>query len=344
MKIILFLAVFLLMSVSILHANIREVSFYTPTVTSKAPVIDGKLDDECWKKAPIYDNTYEYFKPNPNAGKLKNSFQIVYNEHGMYLGIINYEKNPEKLRMNVKNRDNSATWLDDCAELFIDSDGQGVGHRKFTVSASGAFADIWRIDGAVVRHDWDSTGTIIKTGVNKDNWVIECFFPWEDLGKKAGEGDIWMFCHIRYAWTSGSFIGTTSSPGGNYSATGNFGYLCFAGEKPVKTETITNTFMQRIAPPWCVQINDNLISNRGKGPESRPLKQVIDSEKAVVSALVPIKNVPAKYQKEYNKILADVKNALESKELTVQSYRTLSALASQITKFTWKVKLENNFN
>lgn len=344
MKKILFSAALLLMSFPILRANIREVSFYTPTITTQAPVIDGRLDDECWKNAIEYNNTYEYFKPNPDAGKLKNSFKIVYNEQGMYLGIINYEKNPEKLRMNVKNRDNGSTWLDDCAELYIDSDGQGVGHRKFTVSASGAFADILRIDGAVVRNDWDSTGTVIKTGIHKDNWVIECFFPWEDLGKKAKEGDIWMFCHIRYAWTSGSFIGTTSSPGGNYSATGNFGYLCFAGKEPVKPETIANIFMQRIAPPWCVKINDKLISNQSKGLQSQPLKQVIDTEKAKVSKLIPIQNVPAKYKKEYDKILAETKKALDSKELTVQSYRSLNALAAQIAKFSWKVKLENNFN
>ncbi len=327
-----------------LYGNIREVSFYTPVLTDSAPVLDGKLDDKCWQQAAEYSNTYEYFKPNPAAGKLRNTFKIVYNEHGMYLGIVNYEKNPEKLRINVKNRDNGSTWLDDCAEIFIDSDGQGVGHRKFTVNAVGAFADILRIDGAVVRDDWNSTGTVFKTSINKDSWIIECFFPWEDLGKKAKEGDVWMFCHIRYAWTSGSFIGTTSSPGGNYSATGNFGYLCFAGREPVKSETITDVFMKRIAPPWCVKLNDNLIFNQGRGLEAYPLKKVIADEKAKVEKLVRIENVPAKYQKEYDKLVSEFKKTAASEELSVQIYRTLSALANEFTTFSWKVKLENGFN
>lgn len=341
---LLFTAFFLSVFFYAAYANMREVSFYTPVFVKQAPVIDGKLDDPCWKQAAPYTNTYEYFKPNPAAGLLQNTIKIVYNEQGMYLGIINYEKNPEKLRMTVFNRDNGGTWLDDCAEIFIDPDGQGVGHRRFTVSATGAFKDILRIDGAVTRNDWDSIGTVIKTGIHKDNWVIECFFPWEDMGKKAKAGDIWMFCHNRFAWTTGNFIGTTSSPGGNYSATGNFGYLCFAGEKTVAADVIANIFMQRIAPPWCVKINENLISNQGRGLQSEPLKQVIDKEKSKVAKLIPINNVPEKYKKEYNKLLTDFKKASETKELSVQTYRTLNSIGAEITKLQWKVKLENQFN
>lgn len=340
----IYLITVLIFSVLTLFANIREVSFYTPVWVDSTPVLDGKLDDKCWQQAPAYTNTYEYFKPNPAAGKLKNTFKIVYNEHGLYLGIINYEKNPEKIRINAKNRDNGNTWLDDCAELFIDSDGQGVGYRKFAVNAGGYFMDILRIDGAVVRDDWNSIGTVFKTKINKDNWVIECFFPWEDLGKKAKEGDVWMFCHIRYAWTSGSFVGTTSSPGGNYSASGNFGYLCFAGKNPVKPEAITSIFMQRIAPPWCVKINDTLVANHGKGLETAPLKKIIADEKAKVEKLVKIENIPAQYQKEYDKLVAEFKNTAAAKEPSVQTYRTLNALAGKFKTFNWKVKLENQFN
>lgn len=337
-------ALLILFAASHIYANIREVSFYTPILVNQAPVIDGKLDDECWKKAPAYTNTYEYFKPNPGPGLLKNTFKIVYTAQGMYLGIINYEKNPEKIKISVTNRDNGSTWKDDCAEIFIDPEGQGVGHRRYTVNAGGAFLDILRIDGAVTRSDWNSNGTIIKTGIYKDNWVIECFFPWEDMGRKAKEGDIWMFCHVRYAWTSGAFIGTTSSPGGNYAATGNFGYLYFAGGSPVKPETITDIFMKRIAPPWCVKINDDLISNRGNGLQSEPLKQVVETEKAKVEKLLPIKNIPAKYQKQYDTILAKFKAVKEEKIYSVQTFRTLNSLADEITKLQWQVNLENQFN
>ena len=76
-----------------LHANMREVSFYCARPAKTAPVLDGNLDDPCWKNAQEFTSTYEYFKPNPGPGKLKNSIRIVYTDQGLYMGIIHYVDN-----------------------------------------------------------------------------------------------------------------------------------------------------------------------------------------------------------------------------------------------------------
>lgn len=322
----------------------REVSFYCPVRISQSPVIDGKLNDKCWGQVAPYTATYEYFKPNPGPGALQNTIKIAYDDKGFYLGIINYEKNPANIRKTITNRDNGSIWTDDCAELYIDSQGQGVGFRRFTVNALGTFGDILRIDGAVTRNDWNSNGTIFKTSINADNWTIEAFFPWEDLGRKAQKGDIWMFCHTRYAWPNGKFIGTTSSPGGNYSATGNFGYLYFSDTAKVDSGKITQILMQRIAPPWCVKIDDKLISNQGKGLQSESIDTVIKREMNIINNMLPVKNIPANFRKEYDKLLAEYDQVKTISELSVQKYRSLNTLASKISKFQWKVKIANQFN
>ena len=90
--------------------------------------------------------------------------------------------------------------------------------------------------------------------------------------------------------------------------------------------------------------NDNLVANHGKGLETAPLKKIIADEKAKVEKLVKIENIPAQYQKEYDKLVAEFKKTAASEELSVQVYRTLSALANEFTTFRWKVKLENGFN
>ena len=340
----LLLILFLLYSALFLHANIREVSFYCPVKVAKSPVIDGKLDDECWTKAAPYTATYEYFKPNPGPGALQNTIKMVYDEKGLYISIINHEKNPANIRKTITNRDNGSIWTDDCAELYIDSQGQGVGFRRFTVNALGTFGDILRIDGAVTRNDWNSNGTIFKTSINSDCWIIESFFPWEDLGAKAKAGDIWMFCHTRYAWPGGKFIGTTSSPGGNYAATGNFGYLYFAETPAIDQTQISKIIMQRVAPPWCVKINDKLISNHGNGLQTELLADVINREKNTIEKMLPIKNIPNAFKKEYDKIIAEYKSTQKLSDQSVQKYRTLNTIAAKIDQFQWKVKLINHFN
>ena len=53
------------------YADMREVSFYCVRPAKTAPVLDGKLDDPCWKEAQEFTSSYEYFKPNPGPGKTR---------------------------------------------------------------------------------------------------------------------------------------------------------------------------------------------------------------------------------------------------------------------------------
>ena len=81
-----------------------------------------------------------------------------------------------------------------------------------------------RLDTAVVVGEWRGTGWYVKTSIQDDHWIIEGFFPWEDIGRVHEPGEMLRFCHTRYAYSSGKFVGATSSPGGNYASTHSFGY------------------------------------------------------------------------------------------------------------------------
>ena len=326
-------------------ANMREISFYCPVPAEKPPVIDGILDDPCWKKAAPYTATYEYFKPNPGPGKLKNTIRIVYDAHGLYLGIINYEDNVKALRKTITDRDNPRLWTDDCAEIYFDPEAGGIGWRKFVVNAIGTVGDVLRVDGSVLRNDWNGIGWQVRTRINQDSWSMECFFPWEDLGKTAKPGDIWMFCHVRYAWTSGKFIGTTSSPGGNYSASGNFGYLCFlkAGQS-ADPETIAARLAPRLAPPWCIGIGDQMIFNQGSGVQRASLADLIHTEKKRFADSMNARNVPETLAREYRILMEEYRDLMKNGQASVQLCRSLNGLAGRAEIFRWKILLENEFN
>ena len=69
------LSVFLLLLLTTLSAAMREISFYSPSPAKIPPVIDGKLDDPCWRDTAEYTASYEYFKSNPggNSGTVSGS-------------------------------------------------------------------------------------------------------------------------------------------------------------------------------------------------------------------------------------------------------------------------------
>ena len=345
MKKLLLAAGLLFCSAAALHANMREVSFYCARPAKVAPVMDGKIDDPCWKNVPEFTSTYEYFKPNPGPGKLKNSIRIVYTEQGLYMGIIHYTDNPKEIRATITDRDNSSLWTDDCTEIYIDADAQAIGWRKFVINPIGTILDAWRIDAAVLREDWTADGMEIKTLITNNSWNVEAFFPWSVFNKKAVPGDTWMYCHIRYAWGGGKFTGTTSSPGGNYCSTSNFGYLYFATEdQKIDLDGIAAMLGSKIAPPWCLSSGQEVIVNEGAGLVKTTLNTMISKEKQAVESALSVGNVPKKHLADKEKLQKEYETILKTMLPSIQMARSLNSLARQAMEYKWGVLLENNFN
>jgi len=245
--------------------EMKQLSFYNVCFTENELAVDGKLTDTAWDKAPAYSAYYEYWKPNPDTGKLKTSFKMLRSKKGIYLAIINYDQNMCKLKANITNRDNGELWTDDCDEIYFDPSGEGVGYTKFVVNSIGTVGDMRQLDGAVSLNEWSGSGWSAATARNRDSWVVEAFFPWADLGKEAEEGQIWRFCNVRYAYSSGSFVGVTSSPGGNYENTGNFGYIYFGGAAPLDAQVIGEMLSERVSPAWVLPTGDSLVLCDEKG-------------------------------------------------------------------------------
>lgn len=247
-----------------LTAQMRELSFYEVRPLSGEITIDGKLDEPIWHKIPVHQNYYQYWVNNPGPGALKTTYRMVYDDKGLYMAVVNYDDNMPALKRTITEYDNGNIWMDDCGEFYFDPAADGIGYTKFTINANGAFADMRRQDAAVTLNDWNGNGTMTAATVGKDAWIIEAFFPWEDLNDVPKNGTLWQFCHTRYSWTK-KFRGMTSSPGGNYNATDKFGYLYFSdGKTELPPEKIGALLQTKAAVPWCIPSGDILVSCTGK--------------------------------------------------------------------------------
>ncbi|OQA88998.1 MAG: hypothetical protein BWY31_00183 [Lentisphaerae bacterium ADurb.Bin242] len=327
-----------------LSAQMRELSFYEVKPAEAPPVLDGRLDDPVWHKVPVHRDYYEYWKSDPGPGRLRTEYRMAYDSRGVYLGIVNYEDRMDKIKKAVTDYDNRELWTDDCAELYFDPEANGIGYTKFTVNALGTRGDMRRQDAAVTLEDWNGTGWLVKTSLEKDRWTIEAFFPWEDLGKTAKTGDLWQFCHTRYGWSNG-FIGVTSSPGGNYNATNNFGYLYFSdGKTRLDPAAVGKLLTDRVSPPWCLESGAELVSRTGSKVKIDELSELLaEARKNGTLLQLEIKALDLpRFDGEFRKILKRMEEV--PKENTLRALKKQQDVNTALFNLKWQMNLDKNFN
>lgn len=93
---------------------------YQPIKTTEQIQLDGKLDENCWKLAPIEQ---DFMQTSPVAGPPtteKTIYQVVYDDDFMYVAIISYDSDPSKIIRTEMQRDFSLG-ADDGTGVTIDT-------------------------------------------------------------------------------------------------------------------------------------------------------------------------------------------------------------------------------
>ena len=279
-------------------AELRELTFQVAMPVREAPAIDGALDDACWKEAVVHDRYYEYIKPNPKRVATRTDCMIVYDEKGVYTGIRNWEKFPEKLRRNVTKNLQDNIWCDDCAELYYDPDASGAGYYRFVVNANGKYDPAWRMDAANIDWNWNPDGVKSAAKVFDDRWEFELFIPWTAFHNrpKPEPGNIWTFNHSRFRYAEkgwGDF--STSAPGGSVISPNKFGYLYFSDGRKPDAQAVLDLLQKRLQTIWAIEIDGKTYL--------RDLKGITTMDESVPEFIAKREAEEKKADEEYEKKL-----------------------------------------
>ena len=69
------------------------------------PVIDGKLDDPCWKNLDSI-SSFTQLDPNYNAPATENTIvKIIQDEYAIYISAYLYDSSPDFIVQKIVNRD-----------------------------------------------------------------------------------------------------------------------------------------------------------------------------------------------------------------------------------------------
>lgn len=163
---------------------------------AQKPLIDGRLDEEEWKDAPIAKDFYQV-QPGDNLPPSQNSeVKFGYDEKNLYIAFHAYDE-PEKIRSSVAKRDE--IFADDYIGVYLDTFNDKRKAYIFFFNPLGIQGDGIFSEGAGEDYSVDvlmeSKGIITENG-----YTVEVAVPFKSLRYQAGKDKPWglhVFRRIR---------------------------------------------------------------------------------------------------------------------------------------------------
>lgn len=155
----------------------------------KAPMIDGKPDEEIWQRAAIFKDFYQTNPGDNIAPSRETKVMMGYDSKYIYLAVYAYDE-PDKIRATVAQRD--AIFNEDNFRFYFDTFNDQrrayvIGFNPFGIQADGIMTEGSGIDFNV-DIVMESKGQIIA-----DGWTVEARIPFNSLRYTAGKGKLWGF-------------------------------------------------------------------------------------------------------------------------------------------------------
>ena len=171
---------------SVQTAN-RQPVYVTQRLTTPPPVINGKLDDECWEKGTWAGNWHQFI-PNEGAEPTyPTEMNIQYDDHYLYVAMRAFDGEPEKILRIPGNRDE---FNGDMVGITFDSYRNYKTGFEFTVSAWGQKVDLILFNPINWDFNWDAVWKV-KTGLEDSAWVAEYEIPLNQLRYSNETEQVW---------------------------------------------------------------------------------------------------------------------------------------------------------
>ena len=207
--------------------------------------IDGVIAEKEWGKAPVMDGFSDVFQPGREV-KYPTTARMMWDDKYLYVAFECID--PDIWGKGTKHDD--FIYVEDCAEVFIDPEGQGRRYFEIDVSAMNTVIDLMVMSPSFLgltaihaRYDIKGLktatkvyGTLNERDDKDEKWTLEMAIPWSDFkGRKVNvppkDGDSWRINLFRVAGPkpypdTDQFLSWSKSPG-VFHEPKNFGVVTF---------------------------------------------------------------------------------------------------------------------
>ena len=160
----------------------------TPVQTAvrveRGPDLDGRLDEEVWRQAPVFTDFRMVFPKTGNPTE-KTELRILYDEKNLYIGVYCYDSHPSKVCANSMAHDaDEDAESDDVIKVLLDPFLDKRNAYIFYVSACGAKSEGLAF-GEHSSLDWDGIWDA-RSDLLADGWSTEAKIPFKTISFKPG--------------------------------------------------------------------------------------------------------------------------------------------------------------
>ncbi len=169
----------------------------TAVEISNPPLIDGLLSDTVWNFA--FSNS-DFLQQEPKAGEnptFKTEIRILYNKENLYLGIMCYDPEPDKIIARELKRDGNLRG-DDNIMLIFDTFNDDRNAYWFGTNPLGMRDDalLFGFDFRSFNEDWNGLWDV-RSAVTDSGWSAEFVFPFSTFKFHDKNEQTWGFNLMR---------------------------------------------------------------------------------------------------------------------------------------------------
>ena len=174
----------------------KQPVYTTSRLVTAKPVIDGKLDDECWKKGTWAGNFRQWIPKEGAKPTYPTEFNIQYDDKNLYVAIRAHDGEPKKILRQAGVRDE---FVGDMAGVNFDSYRDYRTGFEFTVTGWGQKIDLVLFNPDNWDTNWNAVWKV-KTGLEDSAWVAEYEIPLSQLRYSRKDEQVWGM-HV-WRWIS----------------------------------------------------------------------------------------------------------------------------------------------
>ncbi len=141
-------------------------------------VLDGFLDDESWKRAPVATKFTQRFPDNGRPATENTEVKILYTDDAVYVGFMAYDSAPDSIIAPLFRRDGNQP--SDWVYVSFDSYNDSRTAFSFAVNPRGVQKDILYYDDSKEDVLWDAVW-VAKTQILENGWSAEIRIPLSQL-------------------------------------------------------------------------------------------------------------------------------------------------------------------
>jgi len=167
--------------------SVIQPVYTTSRLVTAKPVIDGKLDDECWKVG-TWAGDYTQFIPDEGAKPTyPTEMNIQYDDKNLYIAFRAYDDEPDKILQLAGGRDDI---VGDMVGINFDSYRDYRTGFEFTITAWGQKVDLVLFNPMNWDFNWDAVWKG-KVGLEDSAWVAEMEVPFSQLRYSNQDEQVW---------------------------------------------------------------------------------------------------------------------------------------------------------